>query len=132
MSNKITRRLIKSLAPTARREWNANVFVDSNELPGSQQISLFIGDSQQNNSRSNSNDLAGVAAVFSSSTTHLDSPNRYLNITVPLTQTLVDKNVGLRPEDVVPKLLKDLRWTVKQVSVRLILPPKGSSLAVKH
>lgn len=88
--------------------------VDSTELPGSQQIRLFIG---TNNSRSFSkDDLAGVAAIFSSNLTTEGSANRLLNITVPLTQTLVDKNVGLRPEDVVPKLANDLHWAVEQVS----------------
>ena len=42
--------------------------------------------------------------------------SRLLNITVPLTQALIDKNVGLRPEDVIPKLADDLHWAVEQVS----------------
>lgn len=88
--------------------------VDKTEIPGSQQIRLFIG---KNDSRSfSTDDLAGVAAVFSSNLTAETSANRFLNITVPLTQTLVDKNVGLRPEDVVPKLANDLHWVVEQVS----------------
>ena len=87
--------------------------VDSTELPGSQQIRLFIG----NNSRSfSADDLAGVAAVFSSNLTTDSSANRLLNITVPLTQTLVNKNISLHPEDVVPKLAEDLHWAVEQVS----------------
>ena len=98
----------------ARREWSANVVVDRNELPGSQQIRLYIGN---NNSRSFSkDDLAGVAAVFSSNLTSETSENRFLNITVPLTQTLVNKNISLHPDDVVPKLADDLHWAVDQVS----------------
>lgn len=56
-----------------------------------------------------------MAAIFSSSSP-IESPNRYLNISVPLTQALVDKNIGLRPEDVVPKLVNQLHWVIKQVS----------------
>lgn len=88
--------------------------VDSTELPGSQQIRLFIGN---NNSRSFAkDDLAGVAAVFSSNLTTDSSANRLLNITVPLTQTLVNKNISLHPDDVVPKLADNLHWAVEQVS----------------
>lgn len=91
--------------------------VDSAEIPGSQQIRLFVGDSANITSRSFSNkDLAGVAAIFSSKLTTDSSANRLLNITVPLTQILVDKKIGLRPEDVVPRLAKDLHWVVEQVS----------------
>lgn len=88
--------------------------MDSKELPGSQKIRIYIGDSGNNSSQSYS-DLAGVAAIFSSSQNPVASPNRYLNITVPLTTTLVKKNIGLRPNDVVPKLVKNLHWVVEQV-----------------
>ena len=99
--------------------------LDKTEIPGSQQIRLFIG---KNDSRSlSTNDLAGVAAVFSSNLTADASANRYLNITVPLTQTLVDKNVGLRPEEVVPKLANDLYWVVEQVSPATTRLPWESS-----
>lgn len=99
--------------------------VDSSEIPGSQQIRLFIGN---NNSRSFSkDDLAGVAAVFSSNLT-TDSPaKRLLNITVPLTQTLVNKNISLHPADVVPKLADDLHWAVEQVSSATLLILSDSS-----
>lgn len=88
--------------------------VDSNELPGSQQIRLFIGN---NSSRTfSSDDLAGVAAVFSSTVPSEKPANRLLNITVPLTQALVNKNISLHPDEVVPKLADDLHWVVEQVS----------------
>jgi hypothetical protein len=86
--------------------------VDSTEIPGSQQIRLFIGDSGSR--KFSKEDLAGVAGIFSSTLTPVTS--RLLNITVPLTQALVDKNVGLRVEDVLPKLTNDLHWAVEQVS----------------
>jgi tyrosinase len=102
--------------PNARREWNANVVVDSGELPGSQQIRLFIGDSGKNDTGSfATDDLAGVAAVFSSNLTSASSTSHLLNITVPLTQALIDKKVGLSPKDVVPKLASGLHWAVEQV-----------------
>lgn len=102
--------------PNARREWNANVVVDSSEIPGSQQIRLFLGDSGKNDTGSlATDDLAGVAAIFSSNLTSADSSSRLLNITVPLTQVLIDKRVGLSPEDAVPKLASDLHWAVEQV-----------------
>lgn len=56
-----------------------------------------------------------MAAIFSSSSP-TETPNRYLNISVPLTQALVDKNIGLRPKDVVPELVNQLHWVIKQVS----------------
>lgn len=89
--------------------------VDKNEIPGSQQIRLFIG-----NSSFSPDDLAGVAAVFSSNVATDTSANRFLNITVPLTPALVAKNISLHPEDVVPKLASDLHWAVEQVSPRCI------------
>ncbi len=103
--------------PNARREWNANVVVDSGELPGSQQIRLFIGDSGKNDTGSFAkDDLAGVAAVFSSNLTSASATSHLLNITVPLTQALIDKKVGLSAKDVVPKLASGLHWAVEQVS----------------
>lgn len=42
--------------------------------------------------------------------------NRQLNITVPLTSALVEKNVALRPEDAIPALAGELHWAVERVS----------------
>ncbi|MCJ1363187.1 hypothetical protein MMC16_002294 [Acarospora aff. strigata] len=95
-------------APTARREWTANVLVDSHELPGSQRVLIFLGDKTEDN-------LVGVAGVFADQASPSNN-NRFLNISIPLTDALVDKNVALRPEDAVPTLAKQLQWTVEQAN----------------
>ncbi|KAI9789424.1 MAG: hypothetical protein M1833_002418 [Piccolia ochrophora] len=91
---------------TARREWIANVLCDSEEISGSYQILIYIGNPGQNN-------LAGAAAVFSGS--QMATPNRYRNISIPLTNTLLDKEYDLTPDDVVPKLTEQLQWVVQKV-----------------
>lgn len=97
---------------------------DSEEIPGSQKILLYLGDYKKNQTQDyQKDDLAGLAAVFSGDTPK-NSPNRYLNISVPLTPAIVDKNYGLRPQDVVPKLVDQLHWVVQQVS----FPPPPSPL----
>lgn len=89
---------------------------DSEEIPGSQKILLYLGNYQQNQTHGyQKDDLAGSAGVFSGHSPK-NSPNRYLNISVPLTPALVDKKYDLRPQDVVPKLVDQLHWTVQQVS----------------
>lgn len=101
---------------------------DSEEIPGSQKILLYVGDYKENQTQNyQKEDLAGTAGVFSSQRSK-GSPNRYLNISVPLTPALVDKNYGLRPKDVVSKLVDQLHWTVEQVSFPLILPFEGSGM----
>lgn len=105
---------------------------DSEEIPGSQKILLYLGDYKRNQTQNyQKDDLAGSAAVFSGQGSK-NSPNRYLNISVPLTPALVDKNYGLRPQDVVPKLVDQLHWTVQQVSSPLTLPFLGASTLKLH
>lgn len=105
---------------------------DSEELPGSQKILLYLGNYKQNQTQNYQNDdLAGSAGVFSGQASK-NSPNRYLNISVPLTPALVNKNYGLRPQDVVPKLIDQLHWVVQQVSFSLVHPFLGSCMLKLH
>lgn len=109
----------------------ANIVCDSEEIPGSQKILLYLGDYKRNQTQNyQQDDLAGTAGVFSGQKAK-GSPNRYLNISVPLTPALVDKNYGLRPQDVVPKLVDQLHWVVEQVSFTLFLPFQGSGMFKK-
>jgi len=104
-------------APTARREWTANVLVDREELPGSHKVLIYIGKYEKKNPDSYGGDdnLVGVAGLFAGTASH-SSNNQYLNISIPLTEALVAKNIALRPEDVVPTLTDQLHWTVEKVS----------------
>lgn len=55
-------------------------------------MQIYIGDYGHHRNGSHgypTNDLAGVAEIFSSASP-MKSPNRYLNMSVPLTQALVD------------------------------------------
>lgn len=94
--------------PTARLEWTANVQVLSTELTGSHRIRFFIGAEQSNDN------LAGVAAIFANPSTPLSTPNDQINASVPLTSTLVEKEVGLSPSDTVPVLRDQLDWVVER------------------
>lgn len=78
------------------------------ELTGSHRIRFFIGKEQ-----SNAN-LAGVAAIFANPSTPLSTPNDQINASIPLTSTLVEKNVGLSPSETVPILKDQLNWVVER------------------
>lgn len=73
------------------------------EVAGSHRVRLFLG-----------NDLVGVAAVFSNPSTPLSTPNNQINASIPLTPALVEKNVGLNPEQTIPVLANELRWVVER------------------
>lgn len=94
--------------PTARLEWTANVQALSTELTGSHRIRFFIGAELSNDN------LAGVAAIFANPSTPLSTPNDQINASVPLTSTLVEKNVGLDPSQAVPVLKEQLSWVVER------------------
>lgn len=80
----------------------------SSELIGSHRIRFFIGEDQSNDN------VAGVAAIFANPTTPLSTPNDQINATIPLTSTLVEKNVGLSPNETVPVLKDQLNWVVER------------------
>ena len=80
----------------------------STELTGSYRIRFFIGEEESNDN------LAGVAAIFANPNTPLSTPNDQINASVPLTPTLVDKSVGLSPEEAVPVLQEQLNWIVER------------------
>jgi Tyosinase C-terminal domain len=101
-------KLTITAGPTARLEWTANVQVLSTELSGSHRIRFFIGADKSDDN------LAGVAAIFANPNTPLSTPNDQINASVPLTPTLVDKNVGLSPDDTVPVLKDQLNWVVER------------------
>jgi Tyosinase C-terminal domain len=84
------------------------VQVMSTEVIGSHRIRFFIGPEQSNDN------LAGVAAIFANANTPLSTPNDQINASVPLTSALVDKNVGLSPEEAVPLLKDQLNWVVER------------------
>ncbi|KAI9878571.1 MAG: hypothetical protein M1830_000528 [Pleopsidium flavum] len=102
-------------APGARREWTANVLVNREELPGSHRVLIYIGKYDKTNpdSYGGEDNLVGVAGLFAG-TAMQSSNNQYLNISIPLTEALVAKNIALRPEDVVPTLADQLHWTVEK------------------
>jgi Tyosinase C-terminal domain len=79
-------------------------------LTGSHRIRFFIGEERSNNN------LAGVAAIFANPNTPLSTPNDQINASIPLTATLVDKNVGLSPKDTVPVLKDQLNWVVERTT----------------
>lgn len=95
------------IAPTARREWAANIIVRSSELSGSYRIRLYAGST-------NSNNLIGTAGIFGDPILR-PAGEEYLNITVPLTEALEEKNIGTQADSVVPRLRNDLRWEIEQV-----------------
>ncbi|KAI9790069.1 MAG: hypothetical protein M1816_005539 [Peltula sp. TS41687] len=109
--------------PSARREWSANVLVDSEELSGSHRILIYVGPYDENNP--SSNNLAGVAAIFTGPE-KMPEANRQLNITVPLTTALLDKAISLRPEDAVPALTGELHWAVERVGKSVASVPVSS------
>lgn len=94
--------------PTARLEWAVNCQVLSTELTGSHRIRFFIGAEQSNDN------LAGVAAIFANPTTPLSTPNDQINASIPLTATLLEKHVGLNPNQTVPYLQAQLNWVVER------------------
>ena len=96
------------IAPTARLEWTVNVQVMSTEVIGSHRIRIFIGAEQSNDN------LAGVAAIFANPSTPLSTPNDQINASVPLTPTLVDKDIGLSAEETVAVLKDQLTWVVER------------------
>ena len=103
--------------------------VDSEELAGSHRILLYIGPYDKSNPdgyQQNTDNLVGVAPIFTG-LNPLPSPNRYLNITIPLTTGLIEKNITLRPEDVVPTLAQQFHWVVEKVR-----PPNGHSAEQPH
>jgi Tyosinase C-terminal domain len=80
----------------------------SSELIGSHRIRFFIGSDQSNGN------LAGVAAIFANPSTPLSTPNDQINATIPLTSALVEKFVGLSPNETVPVLRDQLSWVVER------------------
>jgi Tyosinase C-terminal domain len=84
------------------------VQVLSTELTGSYRIRIFIGRDQS------SENLAGDAAIFANPTTPLSTPNDQINASIPLTPTLVEKNVALTPDETVPVLKDQLNWIVER------------------
>ncbi|KAI9805502.1 MAG: hypothetical protein M1825_000753 [Sarcosagium campestre] len=97
--------------PSARREWAVNVISDSDQIPGSYKVLIYI-----KNNQTDTNDLAGSAAVFSGAS-EVPTTNSIRNVTVPLTQFLIDQNYTLNPRDVVPKLVNQLSWSVERVGL---------------
>ncbi|KAI9791860.1 MAG: hypothetical protein M1816_003405 [Peltula sp. TS41687] len=90
--------------PEARREWSINVLATPSDFVGSHIIRFFLG---------TSTDQIAQANIFRD-TNNQAVGGKDLNITVPITSTLVDEGVSLQPEQAVPSL-KDLRWTVEKV-----------------
>ena len=96
-----------------RLEWSANVQLNSEELPGSYRILLYVGNSRGPTSGS-LNDLAGVAPIFSGPQTK-PGANAPLNLSIPLTPALIEKSVSLTPEATVPNLVEQLYWYLEKV-----------------
>ena len=82
--------------------------VSNSELIGSHRIRFFIGADPSNDN------LAGVAAIFANPSTPLSTPNDQINVSIPLTLTLIEKNVGLSPNSTVPVLKAQLNWVVER------------------
>jgi len=103
--------------PTARLEWSANVQCDMSELSGPHQILIYIGpyDKSSPDNYADVSKLAGTAAIFSGSQMPISSPNKQLNISVPLTESLIQESTPLHPQAVVPKLADQLHWVVQKV-----------------
>ncbi len=99
--------------PTARREWGATVEVNSEEIAGSHRILIYIGEHDKNNPDAERDlaNLVGVAPIFTGPEQEAER-QRVINYTVPLTPALVEKNIALRAEDVVPTLADQLYWRV--------------------
>jgi hypothetical protein len=96
-------------------EWSANVQVDTQQLSGSHLINFYIGGydkTNPENSQKTPKNLVGSAAVFGGTSESSGFP---LNISVPLTHKLVEKNIPLRPEDTLPELSEQLWWSVEKV-----------------
>lgn len=77
-------------------------------MTGSHRIRFFIGGPKTNDN------LAGVAAIFANPSTPISTPNNQINASVPLTATLVDKNIALDPNDTIPVLKEQLNWVVER------------------
>lgn len=80
----------------------------STEMVGSLRINFFIGDE-----KSDAN-LAGVASIFANADMALSTPNAQINASVPLTPTLTNQKISLRPKAAVSALRKGLSWVVEQ------------------
>ena len=79
-------------------------------MVGSYRINLYVGEegSDQN--------AAGTAAIFGNSDEPAEGPNSLVNATVPLTPTLIDKNIALSPNDTVPTLENQLSWVIERTT----------------
>jgi tyrosinase len=102
-------------APTGgvvRREWVAHIAYDQSEIFGAFSVYFFVGNApEQISDWSTSSELIGQCSTFgdqSSTTSHV------VKGSVPLTQTLIDNNVGLGPETAVPYLKENCHWYIKQ------------------
>lgn len=80
------------------------MITDPRDFSGSHRINFFLG---------SSNEAIARANIFKD-TNDKPTSGKQINITVPITSSLVDKQVSLQPEEAVPTL-KDLRWTVVKV-----------------
>jgi hypothetical protein len=97
-------------------------------LAGSHRILIYVGPYDASNP--DTNNLAGVAAIFTGPE-RMPEKNRQLNITVPLTSALLDKNVALRPEEAVPALTGELNWAVEKVGKTVETVPVSALKTLK-
>ena len=77
-------------------------------MTGSHRIRFFIGGPKTNDN------FAGVAAIFANPSTPISTPNNQINASVPLTSTLVDKDIALDPNNTIPVLKDQLNWVVER------------------
>ena len=85
------------------------------ELTGSHRLLFFIGDNTTE-AQGDPINLAGVAGIFSGTNTPISTPADSMNITVPLTPTLMEKNIALSANDTVPVLTHQLHWVLQRVN----------------
>lgn len=96
---------------TVRREWIAVLAVDTADIPGDFQNLLFVGDVPKNVADwKTADNLVGESATFGA-----DKPmHNVIQASIPLTQILIDKGVGLDPESAVKFLKQECHWVTKQ------------------
>ena len=90
-------------------------------MPGSYLINVYLNDGGSENITTNgsipqsgsTNNLVGVAPIFSK--VEPSGESNVMNYTVPLTPALIEEHIQLKPEETVPRLRKQLYWTLERV-----------------